>query len=126
MAMLEIALVMMAAQGAATAPTPAATGSIGTEELVAGRDRAAIAQIELNSSLDEEDPARLINLGVARARTGDYETARTLFQAVIDHDERIELETAEGKWVDSRRLARKAIGMIDRGEFQRYFALSMR
>lgn len=122
MAMLEIALVMMAASG----PAQATVGAIGTEDLKVGRDHAAIAKIEANSSVDAEDPARLINLGVARARTGDYEAARELFEAVITHNERIELETAQGKWVDSRNLARKAISMLDRGEFQQYVALSMR
>jgi len=29
-------------------------------------------------------------------------------------------------WVDSRHLARKALAMLDKGEFARYYALSLR
>ncbi|WP_379552782.1 hypothetical protein [Qipengyuania sp. DGS5-3] len=121
MALFEIALATMMAQAPAMA-----SAHVAQDALLEGRNHAAIEQIESNSELDADDPARLINLGIARARTGDYDAARALFQAVIAHKERVELETAEGDWVDSRRLARKAISMLDRGEFERYFALSLR
>lgn len=121
MALFEIAIATMMAQAPAMA-----SAHVAQDALLEGRNHAAIEQIESNSELDADDPARLLNLGVARARTGDYEGARTLFEAVIAKKERIELETAEGDWVDSRRLARKAISMLDRGEFERYFVLSSR
>ena len=38
----------------------------------------------------------------------------------------VELQTAGGAWVDSRHLARKALAMLDKGEFARYYALSLR
>ncbi|MGI8943861.1 MAG: winged helix-turn-helix domain-containing protein [Qipengyuania sp.] len=61
-----------------------------------------------------------------RARLGDYEEALALFEAVLDSGERVELETASGQWLDSRALERKAIAMLDRGEFAGYYAPSMR
>lgn len=121
MALLEAAMIAMLTQGPAHA-----VGTVGYDELVDGRNHAAIETIESNTAIAEDDPARLLNLGVAKARVGDYEAARAHFQAVIECEERVELETAEGKWVDSRHLARKALTMLDRGEFARYYALSMK
>ncbi len=59
----------------------------------------------------------LINLAIAHARRGDDARARDLFEAAMMHDDRAELETADGKWVDSRALARKGLAMLDRGAF---------
>ena len=88
--------------------------SFGTQELVDGRNAAAIRAI---GDLDGADPAKLINLAIAHARRGEAERARDLFETVLTQDERVELETAEGRWVDSRALARKGIAMLDSGGF---------
>jgi hypothetical protein len=82
-----------------------------------GHDQRAIEQIEANAELETDDPARLINLGIAHARKGDEDRARQFFQAAIDSRERYDLETAKGAWVDSRTLARRAMKMLDSGEF---------
>ena len=79
-----------------------------------------------SDELAADDPARLINHGIALARTGNYEAARADFAAAANARDSVELETADGKWVDSRRLARKALAMLDKGEFARYYALSLR
>jgi len=89
----------------------------GHQALVDGRDAAAIAAIMDNDQIENDDPARLINLGIAYARRGDEALARQLFEAARDKAERVELETAEGEWIDSRRLARQALAMLERGEF---------
>ena len=91
--------------------------NFGYEELVEGRDTAAIAAIMDNDRIQNDDPARLINLGIAYARKGDDALARQLFEAARDNRNRVELETAEGEWIDSRRLARQALAMLERGEF---------
>jgi hypothetical protein len=88
----------------------------GHKALVDGRDTAAIAIMD-NDRIDNDDPARSINLGIAYARKGDDALARQLFEAARDSAERVELETAEGDWIDSRRLARQALAMLERGEF---------
>lgn len=87
------------------------------DHLMAGQHDEAITVI--NRQLETDDPARLINLGVAYARKGDSARARAMFRAAHNADERVDLETAEGEWVYSRVLARRAIAMLDSGEFNR-------
>ena len=89
--------------------------AVGYDQLVAGRDDAAITVIVGQDKTD--DPARLINLGVAYARTGDTARARTMFRAAHNAPERVELETASGQWVYSRVLARRALALLDSGKF---------
>ncbi len=82
--------------------------------LVAGRNADAIAELE---AVRSHDPAQLINLGIAYARQGDEERARALFMAAAASNDRIEIDTANGSETDSRRLARKALRMLDNDEF---------
>jgi Flp pilus assembly protein TadD len=88
----------------------------GYAHLAAGRDAAAIALIESQAAASDE-PATLINLGIAYARQGDAARARTLFEAAYRSPERVELETATGQWIDSRVLARQALAMLATGAF---------
>lgn len=122
----SVALVLMAQGAVEAVPGPQADYDVGYEELVANQNIAAREAIEACEKLAADDPARLINHGIALARTGNYEAARLQFEAAAHASDSVELETAEGAWVDSRRLARKAIAMLDRGEFARYYALSLR
>ncbi|MEO0463539.1 MAG: tetratricopeptide repeat protein [Pseudomonadota bacterium] len=64
-----------------------------------------------------QDPALLINMGIARANAGKRDEARALFNRALTSPEPVELETADGRLTDSRRLARRALAMLDRGEF---------
>lgn len=105
---------VMFAAALAAQPAP---GEIGYSELVAGRDDAAITVI--NRQPQTDDPARLINLGVAYARMGDTARARAMFRAAHNAPERVDLETATGDWVYSRVLTRRALAMLDRGDFSR-------
>ena len=100
----------LAAQG------PAAESQVAYDLLVDGRNEAAIVQIEQNDALEANDPARLINLGIAYAREGRTADARAMFEAAMRSEERASLETADGEWKDSRHLARKAIRMLDQGK----------
>ncbi len=88
------------------------------EELSEGNNSAAIKRIEQNKELENDDPARLINLGVAHARQGKDMQARAMFTAAARLQDRYQMETAKGDWVDSRVLARRALAMLDRGEFR--------
>jgi uncharacterized protein YfaS (alpha-2-macroglobulin family) len=97
---------------AATAQLPPVEA--GYAHLSAGRDVAAIALLETRRETAEE-PAALINLGIAYARQGDIARARALFKAAERAPDRVELETATGQWVDSRVLARQALAMLDGG-----------
>jgi len=98
----------MLAQGTAAAPA-----DVAYEALAAGNQNAAVAQLE--GSAADNDPAVLINLGVAYAMQGKTAEARATFERVIGASERYDLETASGAWVDSRALAFKALAALDRG-----------
>lgn len=95
-----------------------ASADVGYEILVEGRNNAAVEQLQPEGDMPKGDPAKLINLGVAYARLGRFAEARALFRAVMWKAERLTLETAEGKWKDSRHLARQAIKMLDKGDFR--------
>lgn len=94
--------------------------------LAAGDDRAAVAQIEGNAALDADDPARLINLGVAYARQGDRVRAREAFRQAIASEKRYDLETASGRWVESRSLAFRALAALDQGRLDSDIRTAMR
>lgn len=98
---------------------------VGYAQLVAGNDGAAITVI--NRQPDRgDDPARLINLGVAYARMGDADRARAMFRAAHTAPERVELETAAGEWVYSRVLARRGLAMLDSGALARVESLALK
>ncbi|KPF62237.1 tetratricopeptide repeat protein [Porphyrobacter sp. AAP60] len=93
-------------------------GDLAAQPLVAGRGDEALAVLEKASAANPHDAAVLINLGIAHAQRGDDAKARTAFEAALACHEVVELETAGGAATDSRRLARKAIKMLERGEFR--------
>lgn len=89
---------------------------VGYEPLMDGDAPAAIAEIEANQTLEANDPARLINLGVAYAWTGQTAKARESFETAMRNGERMTLETSDGEWTDSRHLARLALKKLDNGD----------
>ncbi len=112
------AVLIVFAQPAAIAPECASeSADVGYEALAQGQNERAQREIEANPDLDKNDPSRLINLGIAYARQGDEAKAREMFEAALQSSDRAWLETANGEWVDSRHLARKATRMLERGEF---------
>jgi uncharacterized protein (DUF1786 family) len=108
--------VLVAGMIMAQAPSAAAT-DVAFDELSKGQNVAAIARIEANDTLAHDDPARLINLGIAHAREGNDDAARTMFRAAARSESSVRLETATGAWIESRDLARMALAMLDRGQF---------
>ena len=122
----SIALAFLAQGPVEAVAGPQADYDVGYEELVSNENAAARKAIENCDELAENDPARLINHGIALARTGEYDAARAEFRTAAMARDSVELQTAGGAWVDSRRLARKALAMLDKGEFARYYALSLR
>jgi len=95
---------------------PTAT-NVGFEPLVDGRNDAVVQQLTVEADLEKDDPAKLINLGIAYARLGRTDEARAMFTAAMNCSERANLETATGEWKDSRHLARLALRMLENGEF---------
>ncbi|TRD12023.1 hypothetical protein FGU71_09235 [Erythrobacter insulae] len=120
MTFTTLVIALAAANPAVDAPTndAPATAELGAASLVQGKSASAIQTIEPQLDETPHDPALLINMGIAFAQTGDDAKARSLFKAAMSSPEHFELETASGSTIDSRRLARRAIAMLDRGEFR--------
>lgn len=113
-----IVTVPLAQPTAAHLQAPAAISDLAAQPLAAGRGDQALAVLEKATAADPHDAALLINLGIAYAQMGEDAKARTAFEAALNCHEVVELDTADGTATDSRRLARKAIKMLDRGEFR--------
>jgi uncharacterized protein HemY len=112
------ALIALAGTGVAQAQTPStgeigySRGSLGYDALVAGDNERAIAQITADAKVDRNDPARLINLGQAFARTGRTAEAAQLFRAAINSREDIDLILANGNVMNSKDAARQALAKL--------------
>jgi len=91
--------------------------ALSSQEIAARDARIAIEQLERQLERDPSDPGLLINLGIAHAHAGDDEIAKKMFERAMTSPDPITLETAEGKLVDSRRLARRAMRMLAKGKF---------
>lgn len=101
----------------ALANAPVQNSSASTEA-VGAQAKSAIASLQDALNADPTDPALMINLGIAFAQDGETEKARAMFKQAMVNSEPVDLETASGGWTDSKRLARKALAMLDRGEFR--------
>ena len=91
---------------------------LASANLADGEALKAIQMLEAQLMQYPGDPALLINLGIAHAQTGNEAEARAQFDAALTSRDVIELDTADGRTTDSRRLARQAIAMLKRGEFR--------
>ena len=85
---------------------------VGYRELAAGQPQAAIARIKANRDLGSDDPMALINMSAAYAMMGKTRLAQDRLIAAIQSPERYDVELADGRWMDSRRAARIAIGQL--------------
>lgn len=116
-ATLLIAGLMLAQSASAiTVEAQPQTDLVGYQALAAGRPDLAIERISANPVTNSDDPAALINLGTAYARTGDHAAAVARYQAALISRDRYDLELADGRWMDSRAAARLAIVMLRKGE----------
>jgi tetratricopeptide (TPR) repeat protein len=118
---MSIALFLAAASAAAVEP-PAmivegdpAKVDVAFVQLMQGRNEEAIARIRANRALEADDPAALINLGTAHARLGQRDRAMDYYRAAIASRTPLDLELADGTWLDSRRAARMAVTALNRG-----------
>ncbi|MFN3989531.1 MAG: tetratricopeptide repeat protein [Erythrobacter sp.] len=107
---------------AATMPAPIPgvewPNDLAVAPLMARRTDEAIAILEQSRLSDPEDPAVLINLGIAYAQSGREAEARALFNAALAKRVEFDLAISSGQVTDSRQLARRAIRMLDRGQFR--------
>lgn len=116
MIVTAFAFALLATAPLAGVPPPAP--ELAAQPLAAGHAGQAIATLEQASIADPHDAAVLINLGIAYAQAGNDAKARAAFQQALACHEVVEVDTADGSSTDSRRLARKALKMLDRGEFR--------
>lgn len=131
MSLNAFVLALIAATPSAQTPAPVAYGApshspamlaeapeLAARTLASGRSGDALVTLERASIANPHDPAVLINLGIAYAHAGEEAKARDAFEKALACQKVLELDTADGATMDSRRLARKAIRMLERGEFR--------
>jgi Flp pilus assembly protein TadD len=120
MFLTALALTLGASAQGAAAPAQgiAWPSDLAVAPLLARRSEEAIAILEQSHRSDPEDPAVMINLGIAYAQSGKEAEARTLFSAALAKRAEFDLAISNGQVTDSRQLARRAIRMLDRGEFR--------
>ena len=111
-----IALALFTTQAETSLPGPdleiTEQREVAYEELIGGDAERALAALEAQLLQDPEDPALLINLAAAYAQLGREERAAAAYQAAIDSQTRYELELADGRWLDSRRVARMGLSEL--------------
>ena len=115
-------LAALAAISMASAAPALAQGApdsdLASASLADGETTKAIRLIESQLEQHPGDPALLINLGIAQAQIGNETEARANFEAALASRDVVELDTADGRTTNSRRLARQALAMLERGEFR--------
>ena len=114
----SLAVIAAAPATAQVSGSSEADVELAADKLACGETTTAIATLEIERAQFPNDPALLINLGIAYAHIGKDAKAREMFNAALKSDDPEDLETANGKTTDSRRLARKALGMLERGDFR--------
>jgi len=108
---------LIAAPLAAQADEPS-DGGLAAGTLASGENLRAIAILKGELERYPDDPALQINLGIALAQIGNEDEARENFRAAMGNRDQVDVETADGRVTDSRRLARLALSMLERGEFR--------
>ena len=113
--LLVSVLAIVAANGAVYAePTPSGEigypqGSIGYDALIAGDNDRAITEILASNRISRRDPAKMINLGQAYARTGRTAEAAALFTSAMESREEMDLVLADGRVISVKDAARRAL-----------------
>jgi Flp pilus assembly protein TadD len=88
--------------------------AIGYKALASGNNERAISDM-LDGSISRHDPAFLLNLGQAYARTGRLAEARELFRRAARKTENVDLVLADGRVVSSKLAARQALATVQVG-----------
>lgn len=114
------ALVLVSATGVAHAE-PALNGevsyphtAIGYEALAAGDHERAVRDM-LAGNVSRHDPAFLLNLGQAYARSGELSKARELFRLAAKKRDVVDLVLADGRVMSSKLAARQALATVQVG-----------
>jgi Flp pilus assembly protein TadD len=114
------ALVLTAFAGAAHAESTSSietaypSKAIGYDALAAGDNARAINDM-MSGSVSRNDPAFLLNLGQAYARTGRIAEAREMFRAAARKRENVDLVLADGRVIGSKQAAYQALATVQVG-----------
>ena len=112
MALISLAAVLPLAACASTGvqmvEEGAPRGSLGVAALERG-DLARAERLLLKSSLDQDDPARLINLGYVYMEQGRRAEALTAWRAALAAPRHRMVETMAGREVRTDAIARQAL-----------------
>lgn len=90
-------------------------GSLAYRSLMAADYSGAERVLRTDSRVRRDDPAKLINYGLALAKTGRPEEARQAFARVLEEEE-IELIMADGSASGSHDVARRGLAMLKSGK----------
>ncbi|HEX8192532.1 MAG TPA: hypothetical protein VF552_06490 [Allosphingosinicella sp.] len=100
------------AEHAPIAEQGAARGSLAVAALDRGDYDRAEAMLA-RSPLPEAHPARLMNLATVYAQTNRPHLARETWQRVLRSERDSMVETADGRYVSARELARQALATVE-------------
>ncbi len=87
-----------------------AKGALAYDALMAGDNQAAVEKLE---SGHLKDPAVMINLGQAYARTGRTGDAAKMFTAAMNSNRNFDLVLADGQVINSRKAAEIALNTLN-------------
>lgn len=85
-------------------------GALAYDALMSGDNQGAVDKLE-SSKLS--DPAVMINLGQAYARTGRAGDAAKMFMAAMNSNRSFDLVLADGQVIDSRKAAEIALNNLN-------------
>ncbi|GAA0474159.1 hypothetical protein GCM10009096_14520 [Parasphingorhabdus litoris] len=85
-------------------------GALAYDALMSGDNQAAVEKLE---SGQLSDPAVMINLGQAYARTGRTGDAAKMFTAAMNSNRSFDLVLADGQVIDSRKAAKIALNNLN-------------
>ncbi len=88
--------------------------AIGYSALMAGDNERAVRDM-LAGDVSRHDPAYLLNLGQAYARTGRMAEARELFRKAARKRDTVDLVLADGRVINSKMAARQALATVEVG-----------
>lgn len=88
------------------------SGALGYEALSEGNNREALRLLAA-SEVSDRDPAKLINLGIAKVRVGETAEAIQLFDRAA-REQSVDLVMADGSVRSSRDVARVALDRLGR------------
>jgi len=90
-------------------------GALGVAAIDRGDWASAETQLNELKGIQEDDPARLINLGKVYMETGRPALALTAWRKAIASERHFDVETRDGRVISTAELARQALALHDPG-----------